>query len=271
MLPSDASRTLSVMDLRERGHSDGESVSVSSPHSSHQSKHSSEKDRRMADDARTADDVEKWHKLWASSSEDKENSSDRSNFHRSEVSKSGDDRDNIQDGAAKSSKSAADGYKDDPPIFDFEYALEVHATLLHHVKQKATGGVDVSAAIAECYPDLDLRQVVVRGEDGQMLSIGSARHLVDPSGTHCNPCACYRRGNKCYRMMACLHCHFPHTRKECGIHGTTRDRRDRRKKMKAAIAKEQWKPNDGDDEDSFSRGLGETHGSASSGSRIISL
>lgn len=156
--------------------------------------------------------------------------------------------------------------------FDLQYAVALHKELQGLVDS----GVDVRDAIEMRYPSLNLRKVVPRGLDGEMLSIGSALHLLEPNGQQCKACGCHRRG-KCYRHETCLYCHFHHSRRDCRITGKTRksqtsgakERRERRKRCEARVAKSMRDPaNDSDcgsDEASDGEGGNERPPEASAG------
>lgn len=156
--------------------------------------------------------------------------------------------------------------------FDLQYAIALHTELQGLVDS----GVDVRDAIEMRYPSLNLRKVVPRGLDGEMLSIGSALHLLEPNGQQCKACGCHRRG-KCYRHETCLYCHFHHSRRDCRITGKNRksqtsgakERRERRKRCEARVAKSMRDPaNDSDrgsDEASGGEGGNERPPEASAG------
>jgi len=74
-------------------------------------------------------------------------------------------------------------------------------------------GIDVGDSLAASYSNVDWCQFIPRNEQGQLLSVGSIPHLLDPCGSSCKPCGCFPRG-KCYKGAQCLHCHFFHPRRD---------------------------------------------------------
>eukprot|EP00746_Dinoflagellata_sp_MGD_P166492 gnl/MRDRNA2_/MRDRNA2_96407_c0_seq1.p1 gnl/MRDRNA2_/MRDRNA2_96407_c0~~gnl/MRDRNA2_/MRDRNA2_96407_c0_seq1.p1 ORF type:complete len:360 (-),score=49.72 gnl/MRDRNA2_/MRDRNA2_96407_c0_seq1:17-1096(-) len=248
-------------------------------------------------------DLQKWHKTWSSSDKGSINSHGNGEGSRDDKSKgqmpssanhrtwcsSSDtgsqqqdsDQNGITDqqgaGAASAptdttphplllwpqlSDTGAPGTPQNGKIFDLPYATAIHKQLQARVD---AGEGDVRDIFAKQFPDMDLRRVCPLGPDGEMLSIGSALHLVDPVGMQCKACGCHRRG-KCYRQKVCLYCHFHHSRRDCRItskskkskevldqqdtpnsFSAAKERRDRRKRCEAKYSRAlQEVTNDGD-------------------------
>jgi hypothetical protein len=192
-------------------------------------------------------DLQQWHKTWASSSDQTGSSHQNITEWRARNPDGPDGGLNSsicaqphQTWHSSSDDMSSHSKEEARATFCMQNALDLHQELSEIVD----AGADVRDVIETSYSHLDISKFVCRGQNGELLSIGSVRHLLDPAGTLCKPCGCFRRG-KCYRGEKCLYCHFYHSRKDSRLCGKTKkhsvssakDRRDRRKRCANKSAK----------------------------------
>lgn len=191
------------------------------------------------------EDLHKWHRSWLSSDSGSWQADSEGNLS----------------GTGRSTPSVA---------FNLEDALNILSELEEIVDSKT----DVRDAMDKLYPDSDVTQFIPTGVHGEMLSLGSARHLKDPIGSFCRPCGFNKRG-KCHKAELCLYCHFSHVKQPSkrddlktsdGKPSAAKLRRDRRKRDRDKMLAMQQLRENGHQADSGSSDADSTN---AKGSRVV--
>merc|ERR1712224_675940 len=106
---------------------------------------------------------------------------------------------NGQESSTSSANSMPGVQGDKLNDWDWALALEIRGKL----QDMAADGIDSRDAWFQRYSHLDIRKIVPRDADGELFSIGSAKHMLEPMGHQCNPCQPHRQNKKCYRKELC--------------------------------------------------------------------